>query len=40
MDNEDKFYLEKRRVLEDVIGEIQEGIYGGGVGKSEGPKFT
>lgn len=41
MDNEDKYYLEKRRVLEDVIGEIQEGIYGGGgVEKSEGPKFS
>ena len=28
MDNEDKFYLEKRRVLEDAIGDIQDGVYG------------
>ncbi|KAL3783208.1 hypothetical protein HJC23_013551 [Cyclotella cryptica] len=44
MDNEDKYYLEKRRVLEDAIGEIQEEVYGSGVErsveKSEGPKFS
>lgn len=27
MGNEDKYYLEKRRVLEDAITEIQEGVY-------------
>ena len=25
--NEDKYYLEKRRVLEEAITEIQEGVY-------------
>ena len=27
MENEDKYYLEKRKLLEEAIGEIQEGIY-------------
>lgn len=27
MNNEDKYYLEKRRVLEEAITEIQEGVY-------------
>jgi Sec-independent protein translocase protein TatA len=44
MDNEDKFYLEKRRVLEESIEEIQEGLYGGGAmreeGVNNGPKFS
>jgi hypothetical protein len=39
MDNEDKYYLEKRRVLEESIEEIQTGLYGGEI-KAEGPKFT
>ena len=29
MDNEDKFYLEKRRLLEDAVTEIQEGAFEG-----------
>jgi len=33
MDNEDKYYLEKRNVLMDAITDIQEGVYGG---KSDG----
>lgn len=41
MDNEDKYYLEKRRVLEESIEGIQEGLYGGGNKvEAEGPKFT
>ncbi|KAL3810213.1 hypothetical protein ACHAXA_006353 [Cyclostephanos tholiformis] len=32
MDNEDKYYLEKRKALEDAIMEIQESVYGGGGG--------
>jgi hypothetical protein len=41
MDNEDKYYLEKRRVLEESIEEIQTGLYGGGnKAEAEGPKFT
>lgn len=39
MDNEDKYYLEKRRILEESIEEIQTGLYGG-ENKAEGPKFT
>jgi len=33
MDNEDKYYLEKRKVLEGAIGDIQEEVYG--LGKEE-----
>ena len=29
MDNEDKFYLEKRRALEGAIADIQEGAFAG-----------
>mmetsp|Transcript_31697 Transcript_31697/g.54044 ORF Transcript_31697/g.54044 Transcript_31697/m.54044 type:complete len:447 (+) Transcript_31697:153-1493(+) len=36
MDNEDKFYLEKRRVLEEAIVEIQEGVYANKNGEGEG----
>ncbi|KAL7430415.1 hypothetical protein ACHAXH_003628 [Discostella pseudostelligera] len=39
LDNEDKYYLEKRNVLLEAIGDIQEGVYGndnGGVGVSGG----
>lgn len=34
MDNEDKYYLEKRRALEGAIMEIQESVYGSDDGKS------
>ena len=41
MDNEDKYYLEKRRVLEESIVEIQEEAYGGGDKvEAQGPKFS
>lgn len=41
MANEDKYYLEKRRVLEESIEEIQEGLYGGGSKvEAEGTKFS
>ena len=41
MDNEDKYYLEKRRVLEESIVDIQEEAYGGGNKvEAEGPKFS
>jgi hypothetical protein len=42
MDNEDKFYLEKRKVLEEAITDIQEGVYGSGSKEEEnvGPKFS
>jgi len=39
LDNEDKYYLEKRNVLLEAITDIQEGVYGtdnGGVGGSGG----
>lgn len=36
MNNEDKYYLEKRRVLEEAITDIQEGVYGGGAKNGEG----
>jgi len=39
LDNEDKYYLEKRNVLLEAITDIQEGAYGtdnGGVGGSGG----
>lgn len=37
MNNEDKYYLEKRRVLEEAITDIQEAAYGdGGTGEKEG----
>ena len=29
LDNEDKYYLEKRNVLLEAITDIQEGVYGG-----------
>jgi hypothetical protein len=38
MDNEDKYYLEKRRVLEEAIEEIQEGVYGVGAERSVGKR--
>ena len=41
MDNEDKFYLEKRRVLEESIEEIQAGAFGvGNKVEADGPKFN
>ena len=40
MDNEDKFYLEKRKVLEEAIGDIQEGAFGSKEEESVGPKFS
>ena len=41
MDNEDKYYLEKRRILEESIEDIQEGLYGGGNKvETEGSKFS
>lgn len=38
MDNEDKYYLEKRRVLEEAITDIQEGVYGDSNGATAGEK--
>lgn len=38
MDNEDKYYLEKRRVLEEAITDIQEGVYGDSNGAVGGEK--
>jgi len=35
MDNEDKYYLEKRKVLEDAVTDIQENVYGTGGGEKE-----
>ena len=36
MDNEDKYYLEKREVLMDSVMDIQSGVYGtSGSGKDE-----
>eukprot|EP00571_Detonula_confervacea_P009845 CAMPEP_0172299210 /NCGR_PEP_ID=MMETSP1058-20130122/1569_1 /TAXON_ID=83371 /ORGANISM="Detonula confervacea, Strain CCMP 353" /LENGTH=424 /DNA_ID=CAMNT_0013008571 /DNA_START=81 /DNA_END=1355 /DNA_ORIENTATION=- len=44
MDNEDKYYLEKRKVLEEAITDIQEEVYGKGDGEKEesgaATKFT
>ena len=34
LDNEGKYYLEKRRVLEEAIADIQEDVYGGMVGRT------
>jgi Sec-independent protein translocase protein TatA len=41
MDNEDKYYLEKRRVLEEAITDIQEGVYASKDAETaSGPKFS
>ena len=37
MDNEDRFYLEKRRALEGAIADIQEGAFAGS-GEGDGAK--
>ena len=36
LDNEDKYYLEKRNVLLEAITDIQEGVYGGSSSSSSG----
>jgi hypothetical protein len=36
LDNEDKYYLEKRNVLLEAITDIQEGVYGGSNSSSSG----
>ena len=35
MDNEDKYYLEKRQVLMDAITDVQTNVYGGGDGDED-----
>ena len=36
MDNEDKYYLEKRQVLMDAITDVQTNVYGGGDDEEDG----
>jgi len=38
MDNEDKYYLEKRQVLMDAITDVQTNVYGGGDDDDDGDK--
>jgi len=38
MDNEDKYYLEKRQVLMDAITDVQTNVYGGGDDVEDGDK--
>ena len=38
LDNEDKYYLEKRNVLLEAITDIQEGVYGGSSSSSGNEK--
>ena len=38
LDNEDKYYLEKRNVLLEAITDIQEGVYGGSSSSSGNAK--
>ena len=38
MDNEDKYYLEKRQVLMDAITDVQTNVYGGGDVDDDGDK--